>query len=225
MCDPVSCEVTCSRRGGLKQPCVCDDDAPRLLSCKTLTETVFEASPETARESLVFHYDPDPGYDPNAKIWEQIHEQGARILDHTGKVIGQIDPATPGETEGELVAEFHRAPRRIQRKRTRGWRMPDNATYVGRPSRWGNPFRAGQIVHVQARDEVGDSAVVACGAFINTHEAVELYRMFMGVTCALRPSRLEELRSELAGRDLACWCPLDSPCHADVLLELANGGG
>ena len=28
---------------------------------------------------------------------------------------------------------------------------------------------------------------------------------------------------ELRGRDLACWCPLDRPCHGDVLLELANG--
>lgn len=34
---------------------------------------------------------------------------------------------------------------------------------------------------------------------------------------------VDEIRAELAGRDLACWCPLDKPCHADVLLELANG--
>lgn len=32
-----------------------------------------------------------------------------------------------------------------------------------------------------------------------------------------------QIRAELAGRDLACWCPLDQPCHADVLLEIANG--
>lgn len=36
---------------------------------------------------------------------------------------------------------------------------------------------------------------------------------------------LEEARAELVGRDLACWCPLDQPCHADVLLELANPAG
>ncbi len=36
---------------------------------------------------------------------------------------------------------------------------------------------------------------------------------------------VEAIRSELRGRDLCCWCPLDQPCHADVLLELANGGG
>ncbi len=33
---------------------------------------------------------------------------------------------------------------------------------------------------------------------------------------------LEEIRAELRGKDLACWCPLDGPCHADVLLEIAN---
>ncbi len=34
----------------------------------------------------------------------------------------------------------------------------------------------------------------------------------------------DDVRRELAGRDLACWCPLDGPCHADVLLEVANPG-
>ncbi|MGE2733815.1 DUF4326 domain-containing protein [Mycolicibacterium vaccae] len=38
-----------------------------------------------------------------------------------------------------------------------------------------------------------------------------------------RPDLTDEIRHELAGRDLACWCPLDDPCHADVLLDLANG--
>ena len=36
-------------------------------------------------------------------------------------------------------------PRRIQRKRTRGWRMPPNTVYVGRPSKWGNIFHVGDI--------------------------------------------------------------------------------
>jgi hypothetical protein len=36
------------------------------------------------------------------------------------------------------------------------------------------------------------------------------------------PKNIKGLRRDLAGYDLACWCPLDQPCHADVLLELAN---
>ncbi|QXC63548.1 DUF4326 domain-containing protein [Aquihabitans sp. G128] len=38
------------------------------------------------------------------------------------------------------------------------------------------------------------------------------------------PERVARARAELAGVDLACYCPLDGPCHADVLLRVANGG-
>lgn len=101
---------------------------------------------------------------------------------------------------------------RIQRKRTKGWRMPAGAVYVGRPTKWGNPFRLGQP---NADD------CMTCG---DRAEAVAKYRSelvtfaggFVGCT-------QDEIRSELRGKDLACWCPLDQPCHADVLLEIANG--
>lgn len=109
-------------------------------------------------------------------------------------------------------------PKRIQRKRTKGWRMPAGVVYVGRGSTWGNPWR------------VGDEAVVTWPFPypVNGHQesrqvpitavlAVELYRI------AYTPSA-DEIRARLAGKDLACWCPLDQPCHADVLLEIANGG-
>ena len=68
---------------------------------------------------------------------------------------------------------------------------------MSRPSRWGNPFAAPEF----GRDE-----------------AVRRYREL--VTSA--PDLVESIRQDLAGRDLACWCKLDQPCHADVLLELAN---
>jgi hypothetical protein len=84
------------------------------------------------------------------------------------------------------VARRMSAPKRIQLRRTKGWRKPEGAVVVARPSRWGNPYRIGGDV-----------------------DAAEAVRQF---------------RDEL-GRDLACWCPLDEPCHADVLLELANRGG
>jgi hypothetical protein len=92
-------------------------------------------------------------------------------------------------------------PKRIQRKRTKGWRMPENTVYVGRPTRWGNPAdwqkngRAWAVEDYrrQLRNWQGDDA--------------------QGYYDMLKP---------LQGKDLACWCPLDQPCHADVLLELAN---
>jgi len=92
------------------------------------------------------------------------------------------------------------APCRIQRLRTKGWHMPDNAIYVGRPTKWGNPFPA----KVRSRAE-----------------AVALYRSWI-----MEPTRAglrHAAVAELGGKHLACWCPLDGgPCHADVLLEVAN---
>ena len=91
-------------------------------------------------------------------------------------------------------------PKRIQRKRTKGWRMPPNTVYVGRPSRWGNPFTV---------EEYGAKMAVSLFSFcvaIRDNDGCEFL------------DGLEELR----GKDLACWCPLDQPCHADVLLEAAN---
>lgn len=107
-----------------------------------------------------------------------------------------------------------RAPRRIQRKRTKGWRMPEGGVYVGRGSRWGNPWR------------VGDPHPIF-GWPMRAHEVVALYRS------TVEPHQLliRVLGSSLHGRDLACWCPLVDangapvPCHADVLLEIANGKG
>tara|TARA_B100001939_G_scaffold64869_1_gene53753 strand:- start:412 stop:684 length:273 start_codon:yes stop_codon:yes gene_type:complete len=85
-------------------------------------------------------------------------------------------------------------PDRIQRKRTKGWQMPANAIYVGRPTRWGNPYA--------------------------DQDNAELVRLFRE-NC-LTPEFICSVRSELKGKDLACWCPLDQPCHADVLLKIAN---
>ncbi len=98
-------------------------------------------------------------------------------------------------------------PRRIQRKRTKVWRMPEGAVYVGRGSRWGNPWRVGDVVRVEWAPSVE----------ITPRLAVELYRT------AYTPAA-DIIRDALRGKDLACWCPLDQPCHADVLLGLANGG-
>lgn len=104
-------------------------------------------------------------------------------------------------------------PKRIQRKRTAGWRMPGGVIYVGRLTKWGNPWRVG--------DWLMTHAGMPCGPqhgreFVITPEiAVAFYRQ------AFAPDA-PEIRAELAGHDLACWCPLDQPCHADVLLEIAN---
>jgi hypothetical protein len=102
-------------------------------------------------------------------------------------------------------------PERIQLKRVKGWRMPEGAMSVARPTMWGNPFIVGHPLGFPYSEMYG--AVVRDRA-----HAVEIFRAYANITCGY--SLLA--RRDLAGRDLACWCPPDEPCHADVLLEVAN---
>lgn len=99
------------------------------------------------------------------------------------------------------------APTRIQLHRTKGCRKPGGAIVVARPSYFGNPWKVGD----QAPFEYG-------GGTIDTLERlVDVYRQYAETTSIAR-----DARAYLVGHDLACWCPPDQPCHADVLLELAN---
>lgn len=87
-------------------------------------------------------------------------------------------------------------PKRIQRKRVKGWKKPENSVYVGRPTRYGNPYLL---------SEYGSTALM-------------LYRGHVEGLVARGRLDLVALR----GHDLSCWCPVGSPCHADILLEMAN---
>ena len=109
-------------------------------------------------------------------------------------------------------------PLRIQRRRTAGWRMPPNTIYVGRPTRWGNPFVVAQD-HA-ALEQYGDyTANVDLWGGWPVRDTQTAVRAFEEMKATHLP--LAALR-ELRGKNLACWCPLDQPCHADVLLRLAN---
>jgi Domain of unknown function (DUF4326) len=94
-------------------------------------------------------------------------------------------------------------PKRIQRSRAKGWKMPANAIYVGRPTVWGNPYVVGsQLMN---------------GETLTAEKAVALYEQHLADNFSER-----DIRHCLHGKDLACWCALDEPCHADVLLRIAN---
>lgn len=108
-------------------------------------------------------------------------------------------------------------PERIQQRRTKGWRKPENTVSVARPGPWGNPWRVGDSALIEwPYVAPADGVVQVREVPITAALAVELYRI------AIAPST-DEVRAELAGKNLMCFCPLDQPCHADVLLELANG--
>jgi hypothetical protein len=148
---------------------------------------------------------------------------------------------------------------RVQLKRAKGWRMPEGAIHVGRPTKWGNPFilrdpmmglvqvpgigggrewdYEGRISGPDSRHDFyfSDGRIVHCwNRWATAAEVVELFRLTLTEPTPSMlmsyPSRggrfakvtVDDIRRELAGHDLACWCPLDQPCHADVLLDLAN---
>lgn len=120
---------------------------------------------------------------------------------------------------------MNRNPIRIQRKRTAGWRKPEDAVYVGRGSRWGNPNRVARANGGWIVEHAKGGSV---GTFASDREArrfaTDAYRAHLKA----HPELEAAARRQLKGRLLMCWCPLPEPgqpdhCHAAVLLELANG--
>jgi hypothetical protein len=117
-------------------------------------------------------------------------------------------------------------PVRIQRRRTAGWRTPKHSTYVGRPTRFGNPYRLVRADHgllVQYGTTGGSVGVWPNEAEARRY-ATEAYRVWINQPEQADTRRL--FRALLRGRDLTCWCPLPElgqpdHCHAAVLLELA----
>lgn len=116
-------------------------------------------------------------------------------------------------------------PIRIQRKRTRGWRLPPNTVIVSRPTKWGNPF----VSHGDGATMVPSIAVGCFRSLLEKEKA--WFSVPLPWPAGKIPAQLttvEDVKRELRGKDLACWCPLtDSqgnlvPCHADILLEIAN---
>lgn len=107
----------------------------------------------------------------------------------------------------EKISSSEGGPVRVQRSRARGSRIPPNTVYVGRPGPWGNPY------------------VVGTPGIPDAATAVALYREWAADWDspghpAFKHSR--EALDTLRGKNLACWCAIGEPCHADVLLELAN---
>jgi len=89
----------------------------------------------------------------------------------------------------------------IQCSRQHPWKTAHNV-YVGRGrgqyGRWGNPYTV---------QEYGREQALA---------------RFEAYVAAMAPEALAALLAPLRGKDLACWCPLDQPCHRNVWLRLAN---
>lgn len=136
-------------------------------------------------------------------------------------------------------------PQRIQLSRAKGWRMPANTVKVDRTTRWGNPFDFRRSEYCWAALSFGcrgdaagrqEASVRAFRDWIDPPHGlqtarVELQPKMVGpggeatlgprIEAGRAPSR-DEVKEALRGKNLACWCKPGSPCHADVLLEIAN---
>lgn len=114
-------------------------------------------------------------------------------------------------------------PTRIQLRRTKGWRLQETsqtlnglpAVKVTRPGKWGNPFVIGKEF---CRNKMNPGGGQISNTVQDGEHAVALFKRFTAREVAIQIAAYQELR----GKNLACFCPLDQPCHADVLLELAN---
>jgi hypothetical protein len=91
--------------------------------------------------------------------------------------------------------------------------MPDGAVCVTRPTEWGNPFVVGDMICIPQ-----DGGTSWLEVEVDPTLAVALFESWV----AQNAEYVDRARAELGGRVLACWCPLDQPCHADVLLGVAN---
>lgn len=136
-------------------------------------------------------------------------------------------------------------PHRVQLSRRKGWRMPDNTVKVDRTTKWGNPFNFKAPAHCWTALSYGckgDPAGRHAASIMAFREWIESgkFMLLTGVglyasdgkksvaaavspdVAAPKPPTRNQIVAALRGKNLACWCRLDQPCHADVLLELAN---
>lgn len=127
-------------------------------------------------------------------------------------------------------------PQRIQLRRTAGWRLPADTVKVARPTRYGNPFRSSEAhPHGQAEIVLASGIVQLVDDWWSAETVVDLYDQWLRGAPVRDPSRIEPRLlvprkllppvpdlEPLRGKHLACWCQPGRPCHADVLLRMAN---
>jgi hypothetical protein len=131
---------------------------------------------------------------------------GARATGAARKTGASKTSATATKAGTRATVRAAALPQRVQLKRSAGWKMPANTVKVDRTTRWGNPF-----------------TIAECGsAAIAVAQHGRWMRGEIGAPGGVEPPARDVLRTALGGRHLACWCALNGPCHADLLLVLAN---
>lgn len=127
---------------------------------------------------------------------------------------------------------------RVQRRRTKGWKMPAGAVYVGRGTVWGNPFIEGEpcgvfpegaglrgqaetLIPSLSREQVIEFYRDLVHGFVHPEMYPVGHRWFEAFRAKMHGHPMEMLYL-LRGKDLACWCGPEEACHASVLLDLST---
>ena len=142
----------------------------------------------------------------DAEFWRTVHDATNRLCNQQSAHIVRLDAELAQRARDLAAGEVVSAPVRIQRKRAKGFDLQAESraingldcVYVGRPSAWGNRFHIGLPANQTEEDCV---------------------RRFL---CEQAPEYDDYQLKFLRGKNLACWCEPGAPCHADVLLEMAN---
>lgn len=121
----------------------------------------------------------------------------------------------------EVCGRCEEMPKRIQRKRTKGWRMPPNTVSICRPGKFGNPFSIESCIDAGFAQDVQGARQMCVDTFRDWLETGDRSEWFFQDGVELRKKILDNI-GELRGKDLACFCKEGEPCHGDVLIELAN---
>jgi len=117
--------------------------------------------------------------------------------------------------------------KRVQRKRTKGYKLPPNTKYVGRPTKWGNPFKLdpeGYIMIKNINKNIIDTYIYwSATSGFEIEDICFLYKKWilgeLEYNILPKPPDINEL---IGYDNLSCFCPLSKPCHADVLIEILN---
>jgi len=115
-------------------------------------------------------------------------------------------------------------PARIQLKRTKGWRLPENTIVVSRPSKFGNPFTIASARDVGYKGSDADLAAMCVDNFREWLTMPLTQSLWWGEKSEASREAIITGLDSLKGKNLSCWCKPGAPCHAEVLLELANKG-
>ena len=116
------------------------------------------------------------------------------------RAAGSVD-----ELDGDEITEaILPAPIRVKLSRKKGWRLPPNTMSVARPHAMGNPHSIGFCP--------------TCGVTHTREEAIAKFEASLKDNPSLAATAILAIK----GKNLACWCKLNEPCHADFLLRLAN---